>query len=201
MSGVLVGEASHCGRVRYTLWRISKGADAMPNSKIRKMIAPGIIFITMLAAAITAPAQSGATILKPADMSKILPETVFYRGQSATTQLRNSGGVKFADGFFVLASLVDTSGYSTGVAAKYQAYFITEVPIQIDGQRLVPGAYGVGFIADHKFVVTDLGAHDLFTVDSRTDSDLKRPMPLEVLPDPAHGYRLYAGREYIVFER
>lgn len=173
----------------------------MTNSTITKIVAPGIVVIAMLAAALSAPAQSGATLLKPADMAKIFPATVFYRGQSATTQLRNSGGVKFADGYFVLTSLVDTSGYSSGVAAKYQAYFITEVPIRIGGQRLVPGAYGVGFVTGHKFVVTDLGAHDLFTATSSTDGDLKRPMPLEVLPDPAHGFRLYAGREYVVFER
>jgi hypothetical protein len=173
----------------------------MRMDTMRRLAARGVILLTVLAAAGAALAQGSATILKPADMAKIFPATVFYRGQSATTQLRNSGGVKFADGFYVLASLVDTSGYSTGVAAKYQAYFITEVPIRIGGQHLVPGAYGVGFIADHKFIVTDLGAHDVFTVESHNDGDLKRPVPLQVLPDPAHGFRLYAGREFVVFEK
>jgi len=146
-------------------------------------------------------AQGGATILKPDDMAKIVPATVFYRGQCATTQARNSGGVKFADGYFVWASLVDTSGYSTGVASKYQAYFVTETPIRIEGQRLAPGAYGVGFLPGNKFVVTDLGAHDLLSVTSRSDAGLKRPMPLQVLADPAHGFRLYTGRQFVVFER
>jgi hypothetical protein len=174
----------------------------MPTmSKMRMFLVPGVIFLAVLAATVPALAQGDATVLKPADMAKIFPATVFYRGQSATTQLRNSGGVKFADGFYVLASMVDTSGYSTGVAAKYQAYFITEVPIRIGGQRLVPGAYGVGFIADHKFVVTDLGAHDLLTVGSHSDGDIKRPVPLQVAPDPSHGFRLYEGREFVVFER
>jgi hypothetical protein len=171
----------------------------MPKSRISRTLASGVAAIFLLAG--SALAQDAATLLKPADMANLLPATVFYRGQSATTQVRNSGGVKFADGYFVLASMVDTSGYSTGVAAKYQAYFITEVPIRIGGQKLSPGAYGVGFIADHKFVVTDLGAHDVFTVSSNTDSDLKRPMPLQVLADPAHGFRLYSGREYVRFER
>jgi hypothetical protein len=134
-------------------------------------------------------------------MAKILPATVFYCGQTATTQERNSGGVKFTDGHYVWASLVDTSGYSTGIAAKYQAYLITEVPIHIGGQRLTVGAYGIGFIAGNKFVVTDLGAHDVFTASSKNDPDLKRPTPLQVLPNPAHGFRLYAGRAYVVFER
>lgn len=173
----------------------------MSTTKIWHAVVSGIITLTVLATASTGLAQGGATVLKPADLTKILPATVFYRGQSATTQVRNSGGVKFADGYYVLASLVDTSGYSTGVAAKYQAYFITEVPIRIGGQRLAPGAYGVGFVADNKFIVTDLGAHDVFTISSKNDPDLKRPMPLQVLPDSEHGYRLYAGRAFVVFER
>ncbi len=173
----------------------------MGRTKIFSTLAAAVIGVTMLTAPTPVPAQTGGTILKPADTEKLLPQSVFYRGQSATTQARNSGGVKFADGYFVLASLVDTSGYSTAVAAKYQAYFINEVPIKIGGQKLAVGAYGIGFIAGNKFVVTDLGAHDVFTISSTTDSDLKRPMPLQVLPDPARGFRLYAGRQYVVFVR
>ena len=173
----------------------------MGRSKILSILAAAAIGTTMVTVPTRVLAQSGDTILKPGDMEKILPPSVFYRAQSATTQVRNSGGVKFADGYFVLASLVDTSGYSTAVAAKYQAYFIAEVPIKIGGQKLAPGAYGIGFIAGNKFVVTDIGAHDVFTVSSTTDSALKRPMPLQVLPDPVHGFRLYAGRQYVVFER
>ncbi len=146
-------------------------------------------------------AQGNATILKPAEMEKLMPATVFYRGQTATTQLRNSGGVKFADGFFVLASDVDTSGYSNAIAAKYQAYFITEVPIQIGGKKLATGVYGIGFIADNKLVVTDVGAHEVLRVDSATDANLKLPRPLQVVADPGGGFRLYAGRRYVVLTR
>jgi hypothetical protein len=169
------------------------------KTKYGHHLASGLIGLAMLTGSVLI-AQGAPTILKPADTAKILPATVFYRGQSATTQVRNSGGVRFSDGYFVLSSLVDTSGYSTGVAAKYQAYFITEVPIKIEGQRLAAGAYGIGFISS-KFIVTDLGAHDVFTVSSKSDADLKRPMPLQVLPDPVRGFRLYAGRQFVVFER
>ena len=148
-----------------------------------------------------ASAQGGAKILKPAEMTKLIPQTVFYRGQTATTQLRNSSGIKFADGFFVLASMVDTSGYSTGIAAKYQAYFITEVPIQVAGKKLAPGAYGIGFIEGNKFVVTDLGAHEVLSAASSTDSEIKHPMPLQILPGSGAGFRLYAGRSYVVLTR
>lgn len=163
--------------------------------------AAGILAAVVVATSMTAVAQSSATILKPADMTKLVPPTVFYRGQTATTQQRNSSGVKFADGFYIVTSLVDTSGYSTGVAAKYQAYFITEVPITVAGQRLAAGAYGIGFIEGGKFLVTDLGGHDVINVANASDGDLKRPMPLQIVANPAGGFRLYAGRKYVVFNR
>jgi hypothetical protein len=174
---------------------------AMRLPAILKMAAAGAMAVAVMAAPAAAMAQGSDTVLKPAEVQKLLPASVYYKGQSATTQLRNSGGVKFADGFYVLATLVDTSGYSTGVAAKYQAYFITEVPIKVGRHSLAAGVYGIGFIADNKFVVTDVGAHDVFTVASAEDAGLKRPTPLEVVADPAGGFRLYAGRKYVIFRR
>ena len=103
--------------------------------------------------------SQGDMVLKAADVQKLLPDSVWYKGQSAPAQKRNSGGVKFADGSFVLATLVDNSGYASDVAAKYQAYFVAELPIKIGDQSLPAGVYGVGFIGDNKFVVTDIGAH------------------------------------------
>jgi hypothetical protein len=144
-------------------------------------------------------ASSGATVLKAADTTNLIPATVFFRGQVATVQARNSGGVKLADGMLVLCALVDTSGYSTAVQQKYQAYFISEVPLDFNGQTLKPGAYGVGFV-DGKFLVMDLGAHDLFTTSSNRDTELKRPTPLQVLDDTTAGkYRLYINRNYTIF--
>jgi hypothetical protein len=172
----------------------------MRFSSVLKVAAAGVMAAAVMAAPGLAMAQ-GDTVLKPAEVQKMLPASVYYKAQSATTQLRNSGGVKFADGFYVLTTLVDTSGYATDVAAKYQAYFITEVPIKVGGQSLPAGVYGVGFVAGNKFVVTDVGAHELFSVASGEDAALKRPTPLQVLADPAGGFRLYAGRKYVVFSR
>jgi hypothetical protein len=165
-------------------------------------IAAGVgLVLAMSVTPATLRAQGSATILKPADVEKLIPATVFYRGQTAVTELRNSGGVKFGDGFFILASMVDTGGYSTAISSKYQAYFITEVPIQVAGEKLAAGVYGVGFIDGDRFLVTDVGGHDVFSVGSTTDSDLKRPVPLQVLADAGGGFRLYCGRKYVVLRR
>jgi hypothetical protein len=162
--------------------------------------AAGVMLLGIMTAPVAAVAQ-GDTVLKAAEVQKLLPDAVWYKGQSAPAQKRNSGGVKFADGLFVLATLVDNSGYASDVAAKYQAWFVAETAIKIGDQSLQPGVYGVGFIGDNKFVVTDIGAHDVFTVSSSTDEAMKRPTPLQVTTDPGGGFRLYAGRRYVTFTR
>jgi len=171
----------------------------MQVSLISKFAAAALLL--GMAAPVALTAQASDKILKPADTEKLIPASVYYDGQSAPAQLRNSGGVRFADGHYVLATLVDTSGYSTGVAAKYQAYFVVEEPIKIGGQSLAAGVYGAGFIAGNEFVVTDIGGHDVLTVSSSSDSAMARPRPLQVIADPAGGFRLYAGRSYVTFSK
>jgi hypothetical protein len=139
-------------------------------------------------------------VLTAAEAAKLLPDAVFFRGQSAPIQGRNSGGIQFAKDALFLVTLVDTAGYSSSVQEKYQAYLITETPIDIGGHRLEAGAYGCGFLAADAFVVMDIGGHDLFSVHSAKDTDLRRPTPLQVLPSPSGaGYRLYIGRDYVSF--
>ena len=148
-------------------------------------------------------AEEKEVVLKAADISpKLFPERVFFRGQIAPVQLRNTGGVHFADDLYVLAGLVDSSGYSTAIKEKYQAYLLNEVTLEIAGQTLKPGSYGIGFINGGKFVVMDLGANDVVQTASQRDTEMKRPVPLQVLASPTSGsYRLYAGRDYVEFRR
>jgi hypothetical protein len=142
----------------------------------------------------------GTRVLTAPEAAKFLPDAVFFRGQSAPIQARNSGGVQFAKDALFLIALVDTAGYSSAVQEKYQAYLITEMPINIKGHRLEAGAYGCGFIAGGTFVVMDIGGHDLFSVNSARDAELRRPTPLQVLSSPdGIGYRLYVGRDYVNF--
>jgi hypothetical protein len=149
------------------------------------------------------PVDGKEAALKAADITaKLFPERVFFRGQNAPVQFRNTGGVRFADDFYVLAAIVDNSGYSTGLREKYQAYLLNEVTLQIGGQTLKPGAYGFGFQEGGKFLIMDIGANDVLNAASQRDTELKRPVPLQVLPSSTAGsYRLYAGRDYIEFRR
>ncbi len=149
------------------------------------------------------PASDKDSVLKAVDISpKIFPEHVFFRGQVAPAQMRNTGGVHFADDLYVLAGLVDSSGYSTSIREKYQGYLLNEVTLEIGGQTLKPGAYGFGFLTGGKFVVMDLAANDLVQVASQRDAEMKRPIPLQVAASSTAGsYRLYVGRDFIEFRR
>jgi len=154
-------------------------------------------------AAFAAPADGKDVVLKASDMKpKFFPETVFFRGQTAPVQMRNAGGVHFGDDAYVLAGMVDNSGYSSGIRQKYQAYLLTEVPLQIGGQTVKPGAYGFGFLEGGKFVVLDLGANELVQVPSQRDGEMKRPTPFQIVTASEAGkYRLYMGREFVEFSR
>jgi hypothetical protein len=149
------------------------------------------------------PDAGKESVLRAADITpKLFPEHVFFRGKVAPAQLRNTGGVHFADDLYVLAGLVDSSGYSTAIKEKYQAYLLNEVTLEIGGQTLKPGAYGFGFLAGSKFVLMDLAANNLGEAAGQRDAEMKRPVPLQVVASSSTGsYRLYVGRDYIEFRR
>ena len=174
--------------------------------RLSAFLAAASVFAALLISARPAtsnPADSKDVVLKASDITpKLFPETVFFRGQSAPVQMRNTGGVHFADDLYMLAGMVDNSGYSSGIRQKYQAYLLTEVPLQIGGQTVKPGAYGFGFLEGNKFILLDLGANDLFQVASQRDAELKRPTPFQIMAAADAGkYRLYMGREFVEFSR
>ena len=152
---------------------------------------------TVQASAQKSPAPAG--ILTRDLVAPFVPPSVFYRGQIAPTQARNSAGYKFADGKVFVATLVDTSGYSTAVQQTYQGYLILEVPLSIAGKTLAPGAYGFGYVAGNRMVAMDLGSNEILSTSTTTDAGLARPNPLQILPDPAsaNSFRLYLGRNYV----
>ena len=148
------------------------------------------------------PPAGQDTVLNASEItSKLFPEQVFFRGKVAPAQLRNTGGVHFADDLYVLAGMVDNSGYSTAIKEKYQAYLLSEVTLEIGGQTLKPGACGFGFVSG-KFILMDLAANNLIETGGQRDAEMKRPVPLQVVASSTAGsYRLYVGRDFIEFRR
>ncbi len=145
-------------------------------------------------------AQSDKTaVLTSAELKKSVPSTYFFRGQTSTVQIRNSGGLRVGKDQLVLAALVDTAGYAQDIAQKYQGLFITETKLKVGGTDLPPGEYGFGFNADGKFRVMDVGANEVLATDIQSDAQRRRPVPLTLIEN-AGEYRLYAGKKYVVIK-
>ncbi|HVO64791.1 MAG TPA: hypothetical protein VMT53_27965 [Terriglobales bacterium] len=137
-------------------------------------------------------------VLSASDVKIISPTSYYYAGRAASVQTRNTAGVRTQDGKTILVGMVDTSGYSTGIQQKYQGFFITEAKIHIEGTEIDPGEYGFGFMND-RFILTNVAAEDVLNVPCKIDEQLKRPVPLKVT-DENGGYRLYAGKKYVVVQ-
>ena len=144
-----------------------------------------------------ARAQGGVVILEGAQLTHVVPTSYYFEGQSAPTQMRNTAAAKFGNDRYLIVGLVDTSGYSSDVRAKYQGFFITDSPVNVGGQQLGTGAYGFGFTDDGHLNILDLGGRQVLSAPTKKDTEIKRPRPIMFTAD-AGGIRFYSGRDYAV---
>jgi hypothetical protein len=155
------------------------------------------LIAAVLLVAGSAVAQERAAILAGAELNRVVPTGFYFQGLSAPTQMRNSAAARFGKDRYVITGLVDTSGYSADIRAKYVGFLITDSAISVNGESLAPGAYGFGFPTEGKMTVMDLSGKDLLSVAVTNDKALRRPRPLMMAAD-ASGVRLYSGKDYIV---
>src|SRR5215831_17679719 len=141
----------------YSAVRIPKNILVSGGCMVRK----ASIAVFVCSIALSSIAQSAPKVVAPDDLKKVVPEAYFFRGMSATTQLRNSAALHYPDDFYVIAGLVDTSGYSSDVKAKYNGFFITEKTLKFGGGTLQPGQYGMGYTPEGKFHILDVAGNEL----------------------------------------
>ena len=153
--------------------------------------------LALLAIAVSVAAQERATILTGTELTRVVPTGFYFQGLSAPTQMRNAAAARLGTDRYIISALVDTSGYSADVRAKYVGFLITDSAITLNGESLPAGAYGFGFATEGKMTVMDLAGKDLLSVPVTNDKALKRPRPLTMSADPS-GVRLYNGRDYVV---
>ena len=169
-----------------------------PRLNLRSCSAAAALLLLLLPAA--ALAQGWPRILEGAELERVVPQGFYFEGQSAATQMRNAAAAQFGPRRFVMAGLVDTSGYSSDVQAKYQGFIVTDSPVRVGGARLATGAYGFGFTSDGRLNVMDVGGRRVLSVRARNDDRLQRPRPL-MMTDARNGVRLYSGRSFVVISR
>ena len=156
----------------------------------------GVLLLFLAAFAVSAQ-KNGVTVLTGAALTKVVPTSFYFAGQSAQTQMRNSAAAQFGADRYVIVGLVDTSGYSTEISGKYEGFFITDSPVKIGNKKLDTGAYGFGFSSTGEIRIFDLSSKDIFSTATTTDTSIKRPRPLMITADGGN-IRLYKGKSYVV---
>ena len=168
----------------------------MPQSRFHRSTGAAAILLLSLAFAVAA-VQDNGVVLTGAEFTKVVPNSFYFEGQSAPTQMRNAAAARFGAKRYVIVGMVDTSGYSSEVRAKYEGFFITDSPIMLGDSQVGAGAYGFGFSNDGKINLFDVGGTKFLSVSTSTDKDLKRPRPLTMIK-AADGVRLYSGKNYVI---
>ena len=142
-------------------------------------------------------AQDAGMVLVGADLLRVVPPGFYFQGLTAPTQMRNSAAARFGTKRYVIAGMVDTSGYAADIRARYEGFLITDSPITINGSDLGVGAYGFGFSNDGKLNILDLSGNEILSVTTTKDNQLRRPRPL-MMTKVRNDIRLYSGKDYAV---
>lgn len=169
--------------------------------KSRRTYALGVIALLAIASLmpLRVLAQKRPYKLTDQQVAHLAPPGFYFQGQSAPTQMRNAAAMRFGEDRYVIAGLVDTSGYSADVRAKYEGFLIADLPITINGTELAIGAYGFGFSNDGKLSIMNIAGEQILSVSTTKDTQLKRPRPLMMM-ESGNGIRFYSGKDYAVIE-
>lgn len=141
-------------------------------------------------------AEAAPKVLAGAELTRLIPASFYFEGQSAPVQARNSAAVRLPGNRHVFAGLVDTSGYAAPTRAKCQGFFTAELPVMINGTEIRAGSYGLG-LNEGKISLYDLGGNLIASAPATSDTKMRRPRPLTMVK-AADGVRLYLGRDYVV---
>src|SRR6266446_5536874 len=152
----------------------------------KSLLTASAVLLISYSTALRVTAQEQPVVLTGAELTRVVPPGFYFQGLTAPTQMRNSAAARFGTKRYVIAGLVDTSGYAADVRARYEGFLITDSAITINGSDLGVGAYGFGFSNDGKLNILDLAGNEIM-----------RPRPL-MMTRPGKGIRLYSGKDYAV---
>jgi len=158
------------------------------------------LFLSSFLCLVLSPARLAAEealMLDGEALTRVVPGSFYFEGKTGPTQMRNAAAVRFGEKRYVIVALVDTSGYSSDVRAKYEGFFITDSRVAFGDKELGAGAYGFGVTKESKFNIFDVGGNLLLSVAGSKDSATRTPRPLALLKDDG-GVRFYRGRSFVV---
>jgi hypothetical protein len=159
------------------------------------------------AAALVVPAARNAAAQRPFEIvtgkafDNAVPKDFYLEGNAIPTQKRNAVLVQLPLGARAVFALIDTTGYSANIIAKYVGMIITEGDFSLCGQKVTVGSYGFGWARPATgvdqpgtFSLYNQAGAKLAECVTPRDANLKQPVPLKVVANPDGSARLYYGR-------
>jgi len=161
------------------------------------------VFLLLLLTVSMLPAQSKFEVVTGKEFDSAMPKDFYLEGNAIPTQKRNANLVHLPSGARALFALIDTTGYSADIIAKYVGMIITEADVSICGTKVTVGSYGFGWARPGtgvdqpgKFSLYNQAGAKVTECSSPRDANLKQPRPLQVIPSGGAA-KLYFGRHYV----
>ncbi len=102
-----------------------------------------LLFLFLTLSAIEVVAQK-VTPVSEQRLKQLLPATVFIDGENVPTEERNAAMVALPNGKLILASLIDTAGYSSAYQDKYSGVLLSQTGFMLGSKSFEAGAYAFG---------------------------------------------------------
>jgi hypothetical protein len=168
--------------------------------KHSKPIVVCVIALLAVAAAQNTNSQ-GVILVSDQRLKQLLPATVFIDGENVPTQERNAVLVQLPNGKVLLASLIDTAGYSSAYQEKYAGVLLSQTGFALGGKNLDAGAYAIGQKKNGDSVTLylyNLGGEKLAELSTEKQENLRPVKPLQVIVAADGAARLYLGPYHLV---
>ena len=153
--------------------------------------------VAALLAVVPAPAQAQEKLEGKAFDSAVVKD-FYLEGNAIPVQKRNTVALKGTDGKRMVFGLLDTTGYSAEIQAKYIGMMIVERKVTVGGTALGAGAYGFGLRkptppeGPGQLMIYDVGGTKVAEAPAPYDKALAQPVPLQFVKG-----RLYVGRHWV----
>ena len=158
------------------------------------------VVVLLAVVASTQTAQNGITVVTETRLKQLLPASVFIDGENVPTQERNAALVQLSNGKVLLASLIDTAGYSSAYQEKYTGVLLSQTGFTIGSKALDAGAYAFGRKKNGEAItlyIYSLGGEQLAEIATQKQDNLRPVKPLQVIVNSDGSARLYFGPSYV----
>jgi hypothetical protein len=165
---------------------------------MKKVLWAGALALAFALAALAPAPVAAQEKLEGKAFDSAFVKDFYLEGNAIPTQKRNTVILKGADGKRMVFGLLDTTGYSADIQAKYAGFAIVEKKASIGGVPVATGAFGLGVVkgtpaeGPGKLVIYDVAGAKVGEAVAQWDKALAQPVPLQF----TNG-RLYVGRHWV----